>query len=86
MSGDDYFDRWHEDGDEAFGILQDGLQVPPSVEVFEHGLELKRAKIRQPLKVQWYARQLVEDPGVEGVLVDRVALAFRDELDRWAVA
>lgn len=60
MSGDDYFDRWHEDGDQAFAILQDGVEVPPSAEVFEHGLEVVRARARVPVAVQNYARFLVD--------------------------
>jgi len=85
VSGDDFFDRWHEDGDVAFGILQDGLDVPPSVEVFEHGLEERRKRTRHPIQVRWYARQLAEDPGVEPVLVDKVVAAFRGELDLYGL-
>ena len=58
LNGDDFFDRWHEDGDEAFRILCDGFEVPPSCEVFAHGLEEVRTRTRAPITVQQHARTL----------------------------
>lgn len=62
-NGDDFFDRWHDDGDEAFQILQEGFDVaPPSCEVFEHGLEdQRRREPRRPLSVVEYAHRLVQN-------------------------
>lgn len=56
LNGDDFFDRWHEDGDAAFQILQDECEVPPSLEVFEHGLEVARERSHLPIDVRQYAR------------------------------
>ena len=61
MNGDDFFDRWHEDGDEAFAILQDGCEVPPSLEVFEHGLEKIRERSQFPVALNHYARRLADE-------------------------
>lgn len=60
MNGDDFYDKWHEDGDRAFAILQDGCEFPPSLEVFEHELEAKR-KRGAPLTVLNHARYLVDN-------------------------
>lgn len=59
LNGDDFFDAWHDAGDEAFRILQDGFDVPPSFETFRHGLEERRRRIRSLLTVQAYAHFLV---------------------------
>lgn len=58
MNGDDFFDLWHEDGDQAFAILQDAFDVPLSCEVFQHGLEVARRRMRAPIAVQNYAHFL----------------------------
>ena len=61
LNGDDFYDRWHEDGDEAFAILRDGCDIPPSLEVFLCGLERVRAAARSQITVKHYARTVVED-------------------------
>lgn len=58
--GDDFYDRWHEAGDEAFGILQDGCEYPPSLEVFEHSLEVARRRSKLAIPVVNHAR-LISD-------------------------
>lgn len=60
MNGDDFFDRWHEDGDEAFRILQDECDVPPSFEVFEHSLEATRERSKLAVSVQQHARFIAD--------------------------
>ena len=68
LNGDDFFDRWHEEGDEAFRILQDECDCPASLEVFEHGLETARKRSRIPITVKHYARSLAENYSrVEGL-------------------
>ena len=61
MNGDDFFDRWHEDGDVAFAILQDNCETPPSLEVFEHGLEAVRKRTQSPITIKHYARMFVDE-------------------------
>ena len=53
---DDYFDRWGVEGDQAFAILCDECEFVPSLEVFEYGLEIARARTQFPVPVQRYAR------------------------------
>lgn len=60
MNGDDFYDKWHEDGDTAFGILQDGCTFPPSAEVFEHELEARRKRTRYPISVVNHARHIAD--------------------------
>lgn len=59
-AADDFFDRWGVQGDDAWGILADGCDVPPSLEVFEHGLEMARDRSHTPIAVQRYARTIVD--------------------------
>lgn len=61
MNGDDFFDKWGETGDKAFAILQDGCEFPPSLEVFEHGLEAARSRSGVPVHVLQHARFVAEN-------------------------
>ena len=60
VNGDDFFDRWHEEGDQVFTILLESCEVPPSCEVFEHGLEKARERARIPVSVLRYAGFLAD--------------------------
>lgn len=59
-NADDYYDRWADDGDRALTILADGCDFPPSLEVFEHGLELVRERAHGPIEAARYARALAD--------------------------
>lgn len=58
-SADDYFDRWGNEGDNAFAILA-GCEFPPSLEVFEHGLEQARSRAKAPIDIRRYARVVAD--------------------------
>jgi hypothetical protein len=55
---DDYYAQPDEAWAEAYEILRDGCEFPPSFESFEHGLEATLARARAPISVQQYANQL----------------------------
>jgi len=59
-NADDYYDRWADDGDNALQILDEEFLSPPSLEVFEHGLELVRKRAKGPIGLARYARALVD--------------------------
>lgn len=42
----------------AWDILTENCDFPPSLEVFNYGLELTRLRSRAPISVQQYARTL----------------------------
>jgi len=52
---DDYYNQPDEAWGEAYEILLGGCDFPPSLEAFEHGLEVTRARARAPISVQQYA-------------------------------
>jgi len=61
LNGDQFFDRWHDAGAAAFEILLEGFPLaPPSLEVFEHGLETARDRAKAPIDVRRYARTLAD--------------------------
>lgn len=59
-NGDDFCRQRDRAWTEAFDILVDGCEIPPSFELFQHGLEQTREKAAQPVTVQAYARYVVE--------------------------
>lgn len=59
-SADDYFDRWGTEGDAALAILASGCDIPPSLEVFEHGLEAARSRAKAPIDIRRYARVVAD--------------------------
>jgi hypothetical protein len=55
---DDYYAQEDPAWGEAYEILRDRCEGPPSFEQFEHGLEMTRARARAAISVQQYAYRL----------------------------
>lgn len=58
---DDFLNRRDGAWGKAWDILLEGCEIPPSMEGFDHGLELTRSRSRAPISVQQYARTLSDN-------------------------
>lgn len=61
LNGDDYLNERDGMWANAWDILLEGCEIPPSLEGFKHGLELVRGRSRAPISVQQYARTLSDN-------------------------
>lgn len=60
LNGDDFHGQRDTAWGQAWEILVEGCEIPPSFEAFKYGLEYTRTRSRAPITVQQYARTLAD--------------------------